>query len=242
MLVSIQTVVGIPGAWTSQAAIGTSIAQKSDGFLLTGGTIMNRATRYSVQCEVYEHDSALQQAFALAGRRSLNQADLQAIATHTYTLYIVGRGGTVEAARRIMDVAVGLLKAGGIAVKVESAGLAHSARDWMAFAAHPEATALYHAYVVLISKGSLFYSCGMHNLGLRDAIVSGVEDLNTAASLLETFLLYTLLESPNLADEHTFSVSADTPRYSLTAEACQFYPPDDLFYNPFGMWHLSPKT
>jgi Domain of unknown function (DUF4261) len=241
MAALVQTVVGIPGAWISRTDIVTSIAKQSDGFLFAGGVIMNRTTQQGVKLEVYEHDPELPQAFARAGHRALTQADLDAIAAHTYTLYLVGQGGSVDAARRIMEIAVGLLKAGGIAVKVESTGIAHSARDWLTFAAHPEATALYHAYVVLIGEEGTYYSCGMHNLGLRDAIMSGATDAKTATSLLETFLLYTLLEAPTLRDGHTFSMNANAPSYRLTTEVGQTYPADSLFYNPFGMWRLSPK-
>jgi len=141
-----------------------------------------------------------------------------------------------------MSAAVGILHAGGLAVKVESAGVAHSSDQWKEFTAAADAEALYYAYVTLVGQGDnrTYYSCGMHNLGLRDAIITGNLTAYEAGSLLNTFLLYCLIEQPELEIGHTFSVDAPSPRYRLSTEQCTIYPKDHLFNNPFGLWRLSP--
>jgi hypothetical protein len=120
----------------------------------------------------------------------------------------------------------------------ESSGVAHSAGDWQTLTAAPELSAHYFAYVTLIGDHGRFYSCGMHNLGLPDAIVPGTLPPNDAAQLLETFLLYLLLEQPNLKNGHTFSINAQAPQYRIQIASCTFYEEDDPFYNPYGMWVL----
>jgi hypothetical protein len=206
--------------------------------------IMDVATHVSWQAEVYPPDPHLLKAFTYAGLGRIDQETLDAIAGHTFTFYVVGEGGSLEAARGIMRVVCGVLRAGGIAVKVESAGLAHTAEVWKQLAVEAETSdaALYHAYVTRIEQqdADLYYTCGMHNLGLRDVVVQDALPPQEAASLLETFALYTLLERPGLESGHTFSVNAQAPRYQVLAEPCELYPEDDLFYNPFGVWQLSP--
>jgi hypothetical protein len=206
-----------------------------------GNLLMNTATKDVCEVELYDHDPDLAQAFARAGRSSLGKEDLTAIAAHTYTVYLKTAGGTVEAARGIMAAAGAVLRAGGIAVKVESASVAHSARQWMDLASRGDREALYRAFVVLVGSRAArqFYSCGMHNLGYPDALVAG-DDPDAAASLLQTFLSYLLLEDPALASGHTFSTSAKAPHYRLTLEPCTIFQPDNLFHNPFGVWHLLP--
>ncbi len=232
-------ILGIPGRWTDRTDIVAAIAQRSEGFICTGTVLYNTATRDSYHIDVYDHDPALARAFALAGRHSLTETDLRLIADHTYTLYIIGNGGSPDAARRMMQAAAGILRAGGLAVKIETTGKAHSISDWMALANAQEPAALYRAYVTLIEGNDSFYSCGMHNLGLPDAIVAGKRAPGDAATLLETFLLYLLLEQPRLRDGHTFSVDTDAPRYKLRHVTCTLYDRDDPFYNPYGMWQLS---
>src|SRR5207237_479622 len=164
-------------------------------------------------------------------------------AGHTFTFYVAGKGGSLEAARDVMGAVSAVVRAGGLGVKVESAGLAHSVGQWQRLATEAETSneALYHAYVTRIARPeeNLFYTCGMHNLGLRDVVVQDDLPTQEAASLLQTFALYTLLEKPALASGHTFSVAPQAPVYRLAEEPCSYYTEDDLFYNPFGMWVLS---
>jgi hypothetical protein len=100
-------------------------------------------------------------------------------------------------------------------------------------------TALYDAYVVLTRSDDVVYSCGMHNLGFRDAVISIKNSFEEAVNQLQTFLLYLLHENPSLKDGTIFSTSSQAPHYRLKGEKCSFYPPGDLLYNPFGMWRLS---
>src|SRR5438105_3741668 len=107
-------------------------------------------------------------------RIQVSREDIAAIAAHSFTLYIVGEGGSTGRARAVMHAAAGLLRAGGIAVKVESAGVAHNATDWLALATDASDFAMYRAYVTFIGQGDgkTYYSCGTHNLGYPDVVVS----------------------------------------------------------------------
>ena len=80
----------------------------------------------------------------------------------------------------------------------------------------------------------------MHSLGYRDAEAPADLEPESATRLLETFLLYTLRPSAALRDGDTFSTGPDAARYRLRQVECTEYPSDDLFYNPFGMWRLTP--
>ena len=240
MAESPKIIVGVPGTWPSRTALVQSIAGESGGYLFAGRILMNTETKHFWEMEVYEQDPNLARAFALAGRGSVTEADLRAVAAHTCTCYLIGEGGSAEAAQGMMDAACSLLRAGGVAVKVESAGKALSGRDWTALAARREPRALYDAFVTLIGGGGEGYSCGMHNLGLPDASVQASLSDEAGAYLLQTFLLYTLLEKPDLRSGHSFSFNPDSPNYRLRLEPCGMYEKDDPFFNPYGVWRLEP--
>lgn len=241
MAKSLQIVIGIPGRWPDRADIITSIAERSGGYLFAGMFMVKIGSKDSCRVEIYERDPNLKNAFVLAGRERLTENDLENIEQHNFTLYLVADGGSFDSAKKLLHAANAILKAGGIAVKVESAGTAHSASQWAAFCnCDFSEMILLQAFVTYIRGEGIYYSCGMHNLGLQDAIVEADIDPDEAAELLFTFLGYLLIENPTVNDGETFSVNADAPRYRLFREPCTCYVPDDLFYNPFGMWKLTP--
>ena len=237
----VEIVIGIPGKWQTRNDIVRDIASKSEGLLFAAMVVMDTATNESYRLEVYDNNPHLAEAFALAGRQSLTESDIQAIQSHTFTLYLIAKGGSLEKAQEVLSVGSRLLQAGGLAVKVETTGKAHSAKDWFALTEAHNETALYHAFVTLVGDERGYYSCGMHNLGHRDALVKGSITADDAARLLQTFLLYALVEKPAIEDGHTFGEDQQSPRYYLRSVPCETYPTGDPFHNPYGMWELESK-
>jgi hypothetical protein len=233
-----QTVIGIPGRWPNRSDIVTSIASRSGGYLFAGMVMMKIGAKDSFTLEIYEHDPNLKNAFSIAGRGRLTGEDLEAIGSHTFTLYLASEGGSVEAAKKLLHAGNALLKSGGLAVKIESTGTAHRADQWAEFCAHDHMGNLLQAFVTYIGGDGVYYSCGMHNLGHPDAVVEADISPNDAANLLHTLLGYLLVENPKLKDGETFSVDAAAPRYRLFHEPCTMYEAGDLFHNPFGVWKL----
>jgi hypothetical protein len=164
-------------------------------------------------------------------------------------VYLLTRGpGCVEAATSIAKAAAAILRAGGIGVKVEKAGKAFSSAQWTENVRKLELWNLYTLFVLdSISDGESTYSCGMHNLGLPDAIVSG-EEFQYSVDLLSMFGRYQLVDKPTIKDDETFSISTEDPGFRLTTETNQPDAGYDLLENPFGMWRLNrvdrdqPKT
>ncbi len=237
----VEIVLGVPGKWLNRTEIVTSIAKKSRGYLFAGDNIFNSSTQESFELDIANHNSDLAEEFIIAGHGQLSRQDIGALATHTYTVYAIGPGGSLETARAMMNVAAGLLRSGGIALKVESSGAVHSAEQWLNCVRYKDndLTALYDAYVVLTRRGDMVYSCGMHNLGFRDGIICIKDSPEETYNELQTFLLYLLHDRPELKDGTIFGTSAKTPHYRLKGEKCTTYPIGDLLYNPFGVWRLS---
>lgn len=234
-----KTVICIPGQWATRSDIVSAIAKQSDGYLFAGMVMMNIGTHDLFELQVHEHDSSLERAFSIAGRGRLRSGDLDAIACHTFVLYLVADSGSVEAAKKLLLAANGLLKSGGLAVKIESAGIAHRVDQWAEFCVG-DGSCLLNAYVTYIGGRGVYYSCGMHNMGHPDAVVEAGIPPDDAANLLHTFLSYLLFENPTLNDRETFSVDADAPRYRLFLEPCTRYEAGNLFHNPFGVWKMIP--
>jgi hypothetical protein len=238
----ITIILGIPGPWASAQELESALSRAQTGYTLQDGLLIGASGEHAQACqlELVEHDPDLRRAFELANRLSLTPADLEQIGAHRHTAYLIGRGGALDAAREMMQAGAALLQAGGYGVKVETAGVAHSARDWL-MQAERSAThvgALYIAYVALVGSRGQYYSCGMHNLGCCDAIVSGL-DAAQAGQLLRGFLMSLIHEAPLLISGQTRVSDGAGGQYRLTHEACSTFTPDEPFYNPFGLWRLT---
>jgi hypothetical protein len=235
-----QTILGVPGLWRTRSDLVTAIARDSDGYLFAGMILMHIDTQDQFTLEVYEHDDRLRDAFAVAGRGRLTASELAKIDKHTFCLYLVGEGGSIRSAEKFMKAANALLNCGGLGVKVESAGTAHSPSGWRDLCKNAGLVAMLNAFVVHVGGDGDFCSCGMHNLGQPDCVVEADVEPSVAANLIHRFLLYLLAEKPTIKTGQTFSVDAASPRYRLAKENCSRFPKDDPFHNPFGIWKMLP--
>jgi hypothetical protein len=218
-----------------------AVAGANDGtFLYLGGSLFDVVHKRGIPVEVRAHEEKLVSAFRIASGGAFPQEMMRAIEEHRTGLYLIAPGGTLETARAAMLGTAALLRAGGVAAKVDSSGRAQSRDNWLALAGYEGPQALYEGFVCLVGDRTQLYTCGMHLLGLPDALLEGRYSPGEARSLLDAFLLYVLIESPSLATGHTFSVRAGAPRYRLRQVPDRIHPGDDLFHNPFGFWQLSP--
>jgi hypothetical protein len=233
-----QIIIGIPGNWQNRSEIVQAIVSRSGGFIFAGMVLMNTQTKKSHTLEIEEHNPQLQEAFRIAGGGRIPPEALAAIGKHQFTLYVLSAGASVDEAKDMMKVGGALLDSGGLAVKVESSGVAHSAEQWREIANSEDLFDLYTAFVTLIGDKGCFYSCGMHNFGLPDCTVSDSVAANEAAALMNSLNYYQVAESPDLQSGQTFSVDAASPRYKLVMKSDTNYEEEHPFHNPFGVWHL----
>jgi len=238
-------VVGVPGPWADHSEVIKAIAtaRTPPTFIALGSVLMELGSKAGFELEVYPGDPAMPKAFAIASGGRLSEAELAPIAEHRSTVYLIGDEGSLVAARRMLAAATYLLDAGGAGVKIESAGLAHSAAAWRYFASSCSTLSIYGAFVTLVggTAADHHYSCGMHNLGLPDASVVGTLPLDEAAEILTTFNHWNLIERPPLQDGAWFACAAGEPAF--TASHRDFgYQADDPLNNPFGRWHLEPTN
>jgi hypothetical protein len=205
-----------------------------------------------------QRDDRMERAFrvnAMPMNSTLMPEDVDAVALHKSVAYIVSepapRENAVAIARTMLRLGHALLDAGGLAIKCESSGIGHSRSGWSLLTDATEASSdadslstLHSLFVAApIRKDEELYTCGMHLLGYPDAIAL-VDDDTEGAHLLSSFLLYLLQESVAhpIAEGHTFRPSEGSTRYRLQHEPCRLYEPDRFFFNPYGMWRLSPAS
>jgi hypothetical protein len=228
----------IPGPWRDRDAFSQAIGERGR-YLVIGPMLLDLATQERFGVEFQGFDKRMAEAFRAAAP-GLAPALISTIARHRSAVYLTSEKRSLEGAQALMQAAAHVLESDGLAVKVETTGLAHTAQDWYRYTQDPSPAGAHQAFVVFV-QGQRSYSCGMHNFGLKDALVSKV-DSTVAIDTLRHFSWYLLSEMPTLGVGQTFATARDAPVFRIDDDANQHIAPDDLFYNAFGAWHLSANS
>jgi len=237
------SVLCIPGNWTDFEAFQEALIVSSGAScMVVGNMLINGKDKRHYSIDFCEHDAKMSESFRVAGRvTELPNETLDEIASHRFVLYISGETGNLAEAEQIARAGMALLKAGGIALKVESAGKAFSRTTWLEFISNFEPERhLYDMFVLdsITRDDGTVFSCGMHNLGFKDTIISG-EPFEEAMNLIRMFGYYQIVDKPNIKHNQTFQLSPGAPLFRITEENHPPYANSEVFHNPFGMWRLT---
>jgi hypothetical protein len=231
-----EIILCIPGPWKDRSALLRALLEAHQGRYIFAGVILHDTeTKDSVEVDFEGHNPTMARAFRPSG---LDAESLAAIAAHQLTAYLHFPLDLPDQRERLLKYSDVFRKAGGIAIKLESCGLAHSWERWFEWMSSPLSVMHYRAAVVLARGKDGWYSCGMHHFGLPDAVTTTPG--KPGGSIVEAFNRYCLIESPALESGHTFSEGPDAPRYRLHWTEDDRFEEGDLFHNSHGIWHLSP--
>lgn len=238
-----ESLLCIPGNWADKTELMLTIVEQTDGqYVMAGNFLFNREAQQGFIIDVHEHDPEMHKAFSMAGIvTAYSEEELEKIANHNLVVYISAETGNLTKAKHLADAAAMLLKIGGLGVKVETAGKAFEKEQWLTQLQEEfEPHKLYPLFVIdsILDQDGTVYSCGMHNLGLPDTIVTGVE-FQEAVNLIQIFHYYQIIENPVIQANQTFGAAEDAPVYRILNEEEQPNKGDESFENPFGMWRLA---
>ncbi|MHA4847645.1 hypothetical protein ACX0G7_25995 [Flavitalea antarctica] len=237
-----QSILCIPGEWKDWNEFIVRLLEATSGeYIAAGKVLMHTKSQRFFELEFRTRDENMRKSFAYAGLvNRVSESFLNRINDHSQVLYLLGKGGTLKDAANIACAGEAILKAGGLGVKVETAGKAFEQEQWSSFLESFSESHLYDMFVldsIANDEGST-YSCGMHNFGLKDTIVRG-EEFQHAVRLIRIFNFYQIVDKPSISNGQTFSREIDSEKYRVEAENDQPNKGCELFENPFGMWQLT---
>ena len=225
----------IPGPWRDRSDFVRAVISGTNGeFMFAGMILTNPERKDHVPLDFAPNDPPMRQAFEIAGQGKLPTRLLDQIAEHRGVAYLHFPISIVSQKERVTTFTGALKRCGGFAVKVESAGVAHEWDHWFSALNSENLFNLYRTFVVLIGDSQHYYSCGMHHFGLPDVEVERSVEIGEAADLLNRFNYWQIVEKPEIAPGHTFSIDAGAPRYRISLEADSRHQPSDFFHNPSG--------
>ena len=236
-----EMVICVPGPWVNQSAFVEAVIRGTRGkFMFAGRILAYPDGKDHVTLSFGEPYPSMREAFEIAGQGQFSGVELDTIGSHRSVVYASFPLDVFAQRERLLLFTGALEVAGGLAVKVESAGLAHKWRDWKDRVRSERPFDQYRAFVTLVGDGTHYYSCGMHHFGLPDSQLPRIMAPEIAADLMNRFNFYLIVERPVLESGHTFSSTPEAPWYRLTAVEDFRHPEGDLFRNPNGLWNLDP--
>ncbi|MBN3727445.1 hypothetical protein [Burkholderia sp. Ac-20379] len=172
-MASDRTVLCIPGSWETRADLIAALIHADTGYLFAGGILMQMESQDAFRVHFESADERMASAFHAAGPHWRDSSEMAAIAQHKSVVYVVDEGGSRARIEALMAAGAALIDAGGLGVKVESSGVAHSPEQWRDYVANVHLLSAYRAFVVTVGSDAP-YTCGMHNFGMKDVRLSGL--------------------------------------------------------------------
>ena len=183
-------------------------------------------------------DSHIPQAFEIAGQGKIPAEILARLNAHTAVVYLHFPLDLPSQRERILKFTQVIQRLGGVAIKIETTGVAHTWERWFALLSGTPFD-IYCSGVVLIGDEGYYYSCGMHLFGLPECEVPRSIPVGEAADLMNRFNFWQILERPQVSSGHTFSLTSTDPHYRLSLEQDTRHNKEDLFFNSHGIWRLN---
>ena len=174
--------------------------------------------------------------FRSSCRRPATPDELATVDGYTVNACLSGPGGSMQAARTMMQAAAALVRAGGAGVFIDNSALAHGGGQWLAMTEDGGPDALSFAFVAIVRGRADVWTMGMHMLGLRDVVMKRADVEEGGFDIIEVIRYLSAGEKP-IDDGHVIA-DLDGPRFQAFTQDS----PQDLagspMHNPFGRLKL----
>jgi hypothetical protein len=222
----------IPGQWPSPREL---IQRLPAGCRLTGEALILPDST-SVDFGAAPADDQFAQIFRSSCRRPAHADELATVDGYTVNVFLSGPGGSLEAARTMMQAGAAVVRAGGAGVFIDNSTLAHGGRHWLEMTDDGSPDALSFAFVAIIRGQAEVWTMGMHVLGLRDVVMKRPDVEADDFDIIEVIRYLARGEKP-IDDGHVLA-DLGGPRFQAFTQDS----PGDLerspMHNPFGRLKL----
>lgn len=181
-------------------------------------------------------DNQFAQIFRTSCRKPASDDELKTVNGYTVNITLSGLGGSMVAARKMMQAAAAIIRAGGAGVFIDNSGLAHGGKLWLEMTEDGGPDALSFAYVTIVGGKADVWTMGMHALGLRDIFIKR-EDIDKSGLDIIDIIRYLCQAEKPIDDGHVLADLGGLRFQAFTQDS-----PKELagspMYNPFGRLKL----
>jgi len=220
----------IPGQWSSPKEF---VERLPAGCRVTGEELILPDDTH-VGLGVRDTDDQFAGIFRNSCRQPPTEEEQATVDQYTVNIVMSGPGGSMDAARTIMQAAAAVIRAGGAGVFIDNSALAHGGQNWLEMTDDGGPDALSFAFVSIIRGKSDFWTMGMHVLGLRDVIMKRADA--DGFDIIEVIRYLARGDKP-IDDGHVLA-DLDGPRFQVFTEVAPSKLARSPMHNPFGRLKL----
>ena len=233
---AIEIAFRIPGTW---AHPGELVERMPAGYQLSpDGLILPDGQR--VEIAPMQPDKQFAQIFASSCRRPATDEEQERVNRYTVNMGLMGPGGSIDAARTMMEAAAAIVQAGGAGVFIDNSALAHGGEMWLDFADDGSPDALSFAFVSVVRGKAEAYTMGMHVLGLPE-IKMRRADIEPTGDMIIDVLRYMCQSEKPVEKDHLLVLESGQPLHVVSKSESEF-PAGGPMHNPFGCLFLLPSN
>jgi hypothetical protein len=222
----------IPGRWSHPREL---IQRLPAGYRLTGESLILPDTT-AIEFGAMAADQQFAQIFRSSCRQPAAEDELATVARYTVNVVLSGPGGSMRAARTMMEAGAAIVRAGGAGVFIDNSALAHGGRHWLEMAEDGGPDALSFAFVAIVSGRADVWTVGMHVLGLRDLVMKCTDVEAGGFDIVEVIRYLSRGEKP-IDDGHVLA-DEKGPRFQAFAERGAEGLAGSPMHNPYGRLRL----
>jgi len=228
----VEIALRIPGKWSGPEEF---VRRLPAGCGVTGeALILPDSTQ--VEFGAVPADDQFARIFRSSCRQPATDEELATVDDYTANIYLSGPGGSLPAARRMMQAGAAVVRAGGAGVFIDNSALAHGGHNWLAMAEDGGPDALSFAFVAIIGGNTDVWTMGMHVLGLRDIVMKRADIEADDFDIIEVIRYLARGEKP-VDDGHIIADLGGLRFQAFTQDS-----PEELvgtpMHNPFGRLKL----
>jgi hypothetical protein len=228
----IEIALRIPGKW---AHPGELIQRLPAGYRLTAEALILPDTT-QVQFGAMAADDQFAQIFRSSCRRPATDDELATVDGYTVNVVLSGPGGSLQAARAMMQAGAAVVRAGGAGVFIDNSALAHGGRDWLALTEDGGPDALSFAFVAIVRGQVDVWTMGMHVLGLRDVVMKRADVEAGGFDIIDVIRYLARGEKP-INDGHVLADPSGPRFQAFTQDSVEGLVGSPM-HNPFGRLKL----
>src|ERR1700722_1299815 len=140
---SIEVNLRIPGKWSSPRELIDRLP--ADCRFTPEAVVLPDGKQ--VEFGAMQADDQFAQIFRTSCRRSATAAELATVDEYTVNVLLSGPGGSLEAARTMMQAGAAIVRAGGAGVFIDNSGLAHGGQAWLEMTEDADSDSISFAFV-----------------------------------------------------------------------------------------------
>ena len=228
----VRTTLRIPGNWSHPREL---LERMPNGFRLTSDTLV---LPDGTQLEVFQlpPDDQFVSIFRSSCRRPPREDELAILNGYTVNIGLSGPGGSMKAARTMLQAGSAIVRAGGAGVFIDNCGLAHGGEDWIEMAQDGESDAMSFAFVNIIRGRQEVWTIGMHVMGLPEVVMKS-SDLDDSGDIIIEVIRYICRGDKPIRDGHVLA-DEDGLRFQAGTIGSDPRMVGSPMYNPFGRLKL----